>query len=197
MRKIIVIAFITLDGVIQSPGRREEDPSGGFLFGGWASPFDYEAAGHLMEKQLEPADLLLGRKTFEAFQAYWAAHADYWPGYQEVTKYALSNTMKSSDWTNSVILESLADIQKLKYSGDADLKVWGSGQLVQLLLQHDLVDELWLNIHPIVLGQGKRLFDDGKLPMAFTMIESMVSESGVIMAHYKRERALRLGGTLP
>ena len=197
MRKIIVLAFITLDGVIQSPGTIKEDPSGGFLFGGWSSPYDYEVAGHLMEKQLEPADLLLGRKTFELFESYWVAHADYWPNYQEVTKYAFSSTLKSAGWKNSVILESLSDIAKLKNTGDADLKVWGSSELVQLLLEHELVDELWLNIHPIILGKGKKLFNDAASPAAFTLMESVVTETGVIMAHYKRERALRLGGTLP
>ncbi len=193
MRKIIVLSFITLDGVMQSPGRREEDPSGSLQYGGWASPYNYEASGEVMEKQLEPSDLLLGRKTFEMFEAYWPIHADYWPSYQEVTKYVLSSSLKSTEWKNSIILEGLADIEKLKKSGDADLKVWGSSKLVQSLLKHDLVDELWLNVHPIILGKGKKLFNDDAFPATFTLVESLVTTSGVIMANYKRDRAVKTG----
>ena len=174
---------------MQAPGRPEEDPSGGFQYGGWATSYDFEVAGEVMEKQLESSDLLLGRKTFEMFEAYWPAHADYWPDLQEVTKYVLSSTLKSPEWKNTVVLESLAAIEKLKNSGDADLKVWGSSKLVQLLLKHDMVDELWLNIHPIILGKGKKLFDDGAFPATFTLIKSLVTDAGVIMANYKRDRA--------
>ena len=182
---------------MQSPGRVEEDPSGGFQYGGWSSAYDYEVSGEAMEKQLEPTDLLLGRKTFEMFEGYWPSHADYWPDFQEVTKYVLSNTLKSMDWKNSVILGSLADIVKLKNSGDADLKIWGSSKLVQLLLKHDLVDELWLNIHPIILGKGKKLFNDAATPATFTLVETLVTDSGVIMANYKRDGAVKTGSIAP
>ena len=193
MRKIIVLSFITLDGVMQAPGGPGEDTSGGFEYGGWTAPYDDEVSGKIMEKQMQPADLLLGRKTFDIFAAYWPEHANIWPGINDVTKYVLSSSLKKSDWKNSVFLQSVADIEKLKYSKGSDLKVWGSSKLVQVLLKHDLVDELWLNIHPITLGQGKRLFNEGTIPAAFTLIESIVTPGGVIMANYRRAGKVRTG----
>ncbi|TCC90972.1 dihydrofolate reductase family protein [Pedobacter hiemivivus] len=193
MRKITVLSFITLDGVMQAPGGPEEDTSGGFNYGGWTAAYADEVSGQLMQKQMEPADLLLGRKTFEIFAGYWPEHADYWPGVNEVTKYVISNTMEKSDWKNSVFLTSVADIEKLKNSEGADLKVWGSSELVQLLLKHDLVDEFWLNIHPVLLGKGKRLFNNDAIPAAFSLVESVVSPSGVIMANYKRAGEVKTG----
>lgn len=185
--------MITLDGVMQAPGGPEEDISGGFKYGGWTAPFANEDSGKAMEKQLQPADLLLGRKTFEIFASYWPGHADIWPGINEVTKYVLSGTMEKSDWKNSVFLKSLADIEKLKNSNGSDIKVWGSSRLVQLLLKHDLVDEFWLNIYPLTLGMGKKLFDDGPFPAAFTLIESYVAPNGVITANYKRAGEVKTG----
>src|ERR1700761_3042201 len=182
MRKIIVLSFITLDGVVQAPGGPDEDKSDGFKYGGWTAPYGDEVSGTVMQKQLEPADLLLGRKTFDIFAAYWPLHASHWPGINEVTKYVLSNTLQNSDWQNSVFLSNVADIEKLKNSEGADLKVWGSTELVKLLLQHNLVDELWLNIHPVILGKGKKRFDDSSIPAAFTLTESTVTPTGVIMA---------------
>ncbi len=193
MRKIIVLSFVTLDGVMQAPGGPDEDTSNGFEYGGWTAPFADEVSGKVMEKQTKPADLLLGRRTFEIFAAYWPEHANNWPGINEVTKYVLSSTLKKSDWKNSVFLQSLADIEKLKNSEGSDIKVWGSSKLVQVLLKHDLVDEFWLNIHPITLGQGKKLFNEGTIPAAFTLIESTVTPSGVIMANYKRAGKVRKG----
>ncbi|EMM74036.1 riboflavin biosynthesis protein RibD C-terminal domain protein [Leptospira weilii str. 2006001855] len=186
MRKIIVLSFITLDGVMQAPGGPEEDTSGGFKYGGWTAPYFDEASGKVMEKQMKPADYLLGRKTFEIWADYWPEHADFWSGINDGTKYVMSKTMKKSDWKNSVFLESLTDIEKLKNSEGSDIQVWGSGKLVQLLLKNDLVDELWLKIFPVTLGRGKRLFDDGAIPAAFILIESSVTPSGVIIANYKR-----------
>jgi dihydrofolate reductase len=186
MRKIIVIEMISLDGVMQAPGGPEEDASGGFKYGGWVAPYFDEASGKVMEKQMKPADLLLGRITFEIFASYWPEHADNWPGINDVTKYVMSRTMKTSDWENTVFLKSLEDIEKLKNSKGSDIKVWGSGQLIQMLLKHDLVDELWLKIFPLTLGEGKKLFDEGTIPAAFTLIESSVTPSGVIIADYKR-----------
>jgi dihydrofolate reductase len=193
MRKIIVLSFITLDGVMQAPGGPQEDTSDGFKYGGWTAPFSDEVSGKVMEKQMKPADLLLGRKTFEIFASYWPEHADFWPGVNDVNKYVLSKTMKKSDWKNSVFLESLADIKKLKNSEGADLKIWGSSKLVQLLLKNDLVDELWLNIHPLTLGKGKKLFDNEAIPAAFTLVESTVTPGGVIMANYKRAGEVKTG----
>jgi dihydrofolate reductase len=198
MRKITVLSFITLDGVMQAPGGPGEDTSGGFKYGGWTAPYGDEVAGKVMQKQLVPADLLLGRKTYEIFASYWPQHADYWPGINEVTKYVFSNTMKKSDpiaigWGNSVFLTSVADIKKLKNSEGPDIKIWGSSELVKLLLKHDLVDEFWLNIHPVILGNGKKLFDNTAMPAAFTLVESTATPSGVIMANYKRAGEVKTG----
>jgi dihydrofolate reductase len=193
MRKIIVIEMISLDGVMQAPGGPEEDASGGFKYGGWVAPYFDEASGKVMEKQMKPADLLLGRITFEIFASYWPEHADNWPGINDVTKYVMSRTMKTSDWENTVFLKSLEDIEKLKNSKGSDIKVWGSGQLIQMLLKHDLVDELWLKIFPLTLGEGKKLFDEGTIPAAFTLIESSVTPSGVIIADYKRAGKVKTG----
>jgi len=193
MRKIIVSTFITLDGVMQAPGGPEEDASGSFKYGGWSAPYADEASGKFMQKQMEPADLLLGRKTFEIFASYWPEHADMWPGINDVTKYVLSNTIKKSDWENTEFLTSVADIEKLKNSEGSNIVVWGSSELVQLLLKHDLVDELWLKTYPLVLGKGKKLFDNEAAPAAFTLTESVVTPSGVFMANYKRAGEVKTG----
>jgi dihydrofolate reductase len=193
MRKIIVISMITLDGVMQAPGGPEEDTSGGFKYGGWVAPFDDEVGGAIMQKLMKPADLLLGRKTFDIWENYWPKHADNWPGINYVMKYVLSTTKESSDWENSVFFKNLSDIEALKVSEGSDIKVWGSSKVVQLLLKHDLVDELWLIIHPITLGEGKKLFDDSAFPIAFTVAESSVTPSGVIIANYKRAGDVKTG----
>jgi dihydrofolate reductase len=193
MRKIIVLSMITLDGIMQAPGGPEEDTSGGFKYGGWTAPYFDEASGKIMEKQMKPADLLLGRKTFEIFAAYWPEHADNWRGINDVTKYVMSRTMKKSNWKNSVFIKSPEDIKKLKYSKGSDIKVWGSGKLIQMLLKNDLVDELWLNIFPLTLGKGKKLFENGAIPAAFTLVESTVTPKGVIIANYKRAGKVKTG----
>lgn len=196
MRKIIVLSFITLDGVMQAPGGPEEDTSGGFKYGGWVAPFFAgadEAAGEMMEKQLRPADLLLGRKTFEIFASYWPEHADMWPGINDVTKYVMSHTMDKADWENSVFLNSVGDIQKLKDTEGSDIQVHGSGDLVQTLLEYDLVDELWLKTFPITLGTGKRLFGAGTIPAAFVLTDSLVAPNGVIFVNYKRAGEVKTG----
>jgi dihydrofolate reductase len=193
VRKIIVLAFLTLDGVMQAPGGPEEDTSGGFEFGGWVAPYDDDAGSEIMQEQMKPADLLLGRKTFDIFASYWPEHAEHWPGINEATKYVMSSTREKSDWVNCVFLKSLEDIQNLKNSEGSDLKVWGSSKLVQFLLKHDLVDELWLKIHPLMLGKGKKLFDDSILPAAFTLAESMITISGVIIVNYKRAGDVKTG----
>jgi len=193
MRKITLISMITLDGVMQAPGGPGEDRSGGFKYGGWVAPYFDQVAGKVMEKQMKPADLLLGRKTFQIFAGYWPKHENGWPGISDVTKYVMSRTMKKSDWKNSVFLKSLADIKKLKRSKGSDIKVWGSGKLIQLLLKNDLVDELWLKIFPLTLGKGKKLFDKGTVPAAFTLLESTVTPSGVIIANYKRAGKVKTG----
>ena len=195
-RKIIVLSFITLDGIMQAPGGPDEDTSDGFKYGGWTAPYFGEAdkaAGEMMQKQMKPADLLLGRKTFEIFASYWPQHADMWPGIDDVTKYVASKTMKRADWKNFIFLESLEAIQKLKNSQGSDIQVHGSGNLVQTLLKHDLVDELWLKTFPITLGTGKRLFGDGTNPAAFALTDSLVTPNGVIVANYKRAGKVKTG----
>lgn len=191
MRKIIVLSFITLDGIMQAPGGPEEDTSGGFKYGGWVAPYFDEASGKVMEKQLKPSDYLLGRKTFEIFASYWPEHADYWPGINEGTKYVMSRTMERSEWKNSVFLKGVDDIKKLKESEGADLQVHGSSKLIRSLLKYDLADELWLKIFPITLGTGKRLFGEGTIPAAFALTESSVTPSGVIIANYRRAGEVR------
>ncbi|MBO9703298.1 MAG: dihydrofolate reductase family protein [Sporocytophaga sp.] len=193
MRKIIVSSMISLDGVMQAPGGPEEDTSGGFKYGGWTAPFDDEVSNEVIKKQMEPADLLLGRKTFEIWEAYWPEHAEYWPSINDVTKYILSNTIKKSDWKNSVFLTSLADIKRLKNSNGTAIQVWGSAELIQLLLKNDLVDELWLKIYPVILGSGKKLFDNGPIPAAFVLTECIATPSGVIIANYKRAGEVKTG----
>ena len=193
--------MITLDGVMQAPGGPEEDTTGVFKYGGWTAPYGDEVGDKVVQKELtQPADYLLGRKTFEIWADYWPEHGDFWPGINEGTKYVMSKTMKKSDWKNTVFIESLEDIKKLKNlpagrqgSKGSDIQVWGSSELVQLLLKNDLVDELRLKIHPLTLGKGKKFFDNGTIPAAFTLIESIVTPSGVIIANYKRAGKVKTG----
>ncbi len=184
---------MTLDGVMQAPGGPDEDSSDGFRYGGWTASYGDEVFGKVLEKQMKPADLLLGRRTFEIFASYWPEHENGWPGINDVTKYVMSKTMKKSDWQNSIFLKSLADIKKLRNSKGSDIQVWGSSKLIQLLIKNDLVDELWLKIFPLTLGKGKKLFDNGTIPVAFTLLESTVTPSGVIMANYKRAGKVKTG----
>jgi len=146
-----------------------------------------------MQKWMQPTDLLLGRKTFDIFAAYWPEHADMWPGIMEVTKYCVSTTEDKSDWSNSVFLKNVDDIKKLKESEGGDLNVIGSGNLVQTLLKNDLVDEMRLMIFPITLGTGKRLFEEGTIPAAFAPLESLVAKNGVIFTSYKRDGDVKTG----
>jgi dihydrofolate reductase len=196
MRKIIVQEFITLDGVMQAPGGPDEDTSSGFQYGGWTAPYFAEAdkeAERFMAKVMASVDLLLGRKTFEMFAEYWPKHTDIWPGIMDVTKYCVSATKDESNWNNSMFLKNVDDIKKVKASGDADLKVIGSGNLAQTLFKHDLVDEMLLMTFPITLGTGKRLFAEGTIPAAFTLTDSLVTKNGVIFASYKRAGEVQTG----
>jgi len=191
--------MITLDGVMQAPGGPEEDTSGVFKYGGWTAPYSDEVYGKVVQKELnQTADYLLGRKTFEIWADYWPEHGDFWTGINEGTKYVFSKSVKKSNplvsgWKNSVVIKKLADIKKLKNSTGSDIQVWGSSELVQLLLKNDLVDELRLKIHPLTLGKGKKLFDNGTIPAAFTLIESTVTTTGVIIASYKRAGKVQTG----
>ncbi|MEO8665626.1 MAG: dihydrofolate reductase family protein [Ignavibacteria bacterium] len=193
MRKIIVLSMITLDGVMQAPGGSKEDKSEGFKYGGWVAPYLDEVGGKVMKKELKPADYLLGRKTFEIWEGYWPKHADFWPGINDGTKYVMSKTRKKSDWKNTVFIKSPADIKKIKKSKGSDIQVWGSAELIQLLLKNDLVDELRIKIYPLTLGNGKKLFTNGVIPAAFKLSESIVTPRGVIIASYKRAGKVRTG----
>jgi dihydrofolate reductase len=196
MRKVIVLEHISIDGVIQAPGGPEEDTSGGFAYGGWAGPYSDEVLGMALRKQMNsPFDLLLGRKTFDIWAAYWPKHADEWPGASTATKYVASNTLTSSEWQPSVFLNGdIAEkVAKIKQEPGPDLHVWGSGNLLQTLIKHDLVDVFWLMVYPITLGGGKRLFADGTIPAAFKVTESIVGSNGVIVVNYERAGAITTG----
>ncbi len=196
MRKIIVLSFISLDGVMQAPGGPEEDTSGGFKYGGWTFPYFDEASGKLMDKQMtQPFELLLGRRTFDIFASYWPTHEKGWPGINDVKKYVASNTLTSTDWNNSIILNGdvVEKVKKLKEENGPDLQVHGSGNFIQTLLKNDLVDELWLKIFPITLGSGKKLFAEGTMPAGFKLTSSEVTPSGVIFANYTRDGEVKTG----
>jgi len=186
--------MITLDGVMQAPGGPKEDTSGGFEYGGWTEPYGDEGFGKVVQKELkETSDYLLGRKTFEIWENYWPKHADFWPGINEGTKYVLSNTRKDSDWKRSVFIKSVADIKELQNANGSDIQVWGSSELVHLLLKNDLVDELRLKIFPLTLGKGKNLFNNDAIPAAFTLTENSITTTGVIIAYYKRAGDVKTG----
>lgn len=196
MRKIIVLEHISLDGVIQAPGGPDEDPSGGFKYGGWISSFSDEILGTALRKRMNlPFDLLLGRKTYDIWAPYWPKNGQFWPGVNKATKYVASNTLKAADWQPSVILNGdiAAKVAGLKQAPGPDLHVWGSADLVQTLFKHNLVDVFWLMIYPITLGVGKRLFAGGVIPTAFKVTESTVTPSGVIIANYERAGAIATG----
>ena len=196
MRKITVLEHISIDGVIQAPGGPDEDISGGFAYGGWISPYSDAILGTVLRKQMNlPFDLLLGRKTFDIWAPFWPQHADEWPGVNTATKYVASNTMKSHEWQPSVFLNGdIADkVARIKQQTGPDLNVWGSGNLLQTLIKHDLVDTFWLMIYPITLGGGKRLFADGTIPAAFKVTESTVSSNGVFVVNYERAGSITTG----
>ncbi len=196
MRKIIVLEHISLDGVIQGPGGPNEDTSGGFALGGWISPFDDDVLGAALRRQMNlPFDLLLGRKTYDIWAPYWPLHADAWPGADQATKYVASRTLTSGAWQPCVILngDTAEKVARLKQTPGPDLHVWGSGNLLQTLMAHDLVDAFWLMIYPLTLGAGKRLFAEGTLPAAFKVTESTAGPSGVLIVNYARAGALQTG----
>jgi len=201
MRKITVLSMITLDGVMQAPGGPKEDPTGGFKYGGWTAPYGDEDFGKVMQKELQPADYLLGRKTFEIWAGYWPNHGDFWPGINAGTKYVFSKRMKKADpkvtgWKTSVVIRTVGDIKKLKNSKGRDIQVWGSSELIQLLLKNDLVDELRIKIYPLTLGKGKKILQSGTIPAAFTLTESIVTSKGVIIASYKRGGKVKTGNVV-
>lgn len=185
--------MVTLDGVMQAPGGSKEDTSGGFKYGGWVEPYGDAIYSKAVREELKPADYLLGRRTFKIWENYWPKHADFWPGINDGTKYVFSKTVKKTGWKNTVFIKSLADIKKIRSSKGSDIHVWGSSRLVHLLLKNDLVDELRLKIHPVVLGKGKKLFDNAVVPAAFTLVKNKVTTTGVIIAYYKRAGKVKTG----
>jgi len=196
MRKIIVLSFISLDGVMQAPGGPTEDTDGNFKYGGWTVPYFDEFLGQVMTEQMgKPFDLLLGRKTFEIFASYWPDHPEEGPGINKATKYVASNTLTRHEWSKSVFLKGRVEdeIKKLKQQDGPDLQVHGSSNLIQTLLKHDLVDEFWLKIFPVTLGTGKRLFGKDAIPGSYTLIETKSSPSGVIVANFKRAGEVKTG----
>lgn len=200
MRKLVVLAFITLDGVMQAPGGPEEDPTGGFRHGGWVFPYFDDFLGKVMDGQMgHPFDLLLGRRTYEIFAAHWPhVPTDDDPiaaGINHAKKYVASKTLTKLEWSNSELIKGdvANEVGKLKAQDGPEIQVHGSGNLIQTLLAHDLVDELRLKIFPITLGRGKRLFAGGTTAAGFTLLESRSSPSGVIVATYGRNGEVKTG----
>jgi dihydrofolate reductase len=196
MRKIIVLTFISLDGVMQAPGGPTEDTSDGFKYGGWTFPFFDEFLGQVMTEQMGmPFDLLLGRKTFEIFASYWPFHPEEGARINQATKYVASHTLTSHAWSKSVFLSGnvAEQVRQLKQINGPDLQVHGSANLIQTLLTADLVDEFWLKIFPVTLGSGKRLFEKGTIPANFTLTESKTSPKGVIIANFTRSGEVKTG----
>ena len=199
MRKVVVLSFISLDGVMQAPGGPDEDTYGGFKYGGWTFPYFDEFAGNIMTEQMSmPFDLLLGRKTYDIFAAYWPKQdSSNMPTdpFNRATKYVVSGSSPKLSWETSVLVHGdvVARLKELKQQDGPMLQVHGSGNLIQTLLQNDLVDELWLKTFPVTLGKGKRLFAEGTMPVAFELTESKTSPSGVIFATYKRAGDVKTG----
>ena len=196
MRKVIVLEFVSLDGVIQAPGGPEEDTSDGFAYGGWTGPHSDPVSTTAIKKQMSmPFDLLLGRKTFDIWSRFWPQHGDVWPAVNTATKYVASNTLTSHDWQPTVFLNGdiAKKITKIKQQEGPDLHVYGSANLMQTLFKHDLVDAFWLKIFPVTLGSGKRLFAGGTIPAAFKVTESTVTSKGVIIINYEHAGAVPTG----
>lgn len=202
MRKIIVAEHISLDGIIQSPGSPTEDPSNDFRLGGWTVPYDDEAIGQAVQDMLsQPFDLLLGRRTYDIWAAYWPHVQADSPAHEiadvfnRVPKHVVTHRSNTLDWRNSHALTGdLPDaIRALKREDGADLLTWGSGDMVRQLLAAGLVDELRLVIYPVVLGRGKRLFDDNAQASAFTLEHSVSAASGALVARYVRSGEVRTG----
>lgn len=190
MRRLIVCTFLTLDGVMQAPGAPEEDPEGGFAFGGWQAGYLDEVTNSAIADFMDtPFDLLLGRKTYDIFAGYWPNHVDGTIGrkFSEATKYVASRGNPALPWERSVLLEGdvARSVRNLKAQDGPELQVYGSGELVQTLRAHDLIDRYFLWIHPVVVGSGKRLFPEGTAPGGLRLVGSQVSTTGVILGSYE------------
>lgn len=193
-----MLSFVTLDGVMQAPGGPDEDTSGNFKHGGWSVGYWDDFMGQVMTEQMgHPYDLLLGRKTYEIFAAYWPKAKDVpgADGLNKARKYVVSRMARKLDWNNSVVVTGNVpeEIKKLKGQNGPELQVHGSSNLIQTLLKHDLVDEFLLKIFPVTIGHGKRLFGDGTMPAGFKLLESKSSTKGVIVATYGRDGEIKTG----
>ncbi len=200
MRNLIILSFITLDGVMQAPGGPEEDTSGGFKYGGWVAPFADDFLGKEMIGQMNhDFDLLLGRKTFEIFASYWpfqdTKNNPIAAGINKARKYVVSGSLGKTDWSNSFFINANVpeEIRKLKEADGPEIQVHGSGNLIQTLWINNLVDELWLKIFPVAIGSGKRLFADGNFAGGFKLVQSRTSPAGVVVANYKRSGDVKTG----
>ena len=190
MRRLIMITFLTLDGVMQAPGAPEEDDEGGFAYGGWMAGYSDDVADRTIGELMGgPFDLLLGRKTYDIFSAYWPQHADGTVGkpFNDATKYVASRGDPTLSWNDSVLLggDVASEVARLKRDDGPELQVWGSGNLAQTFMQYGLIDQFILWIHPLVLGSGKRLFAQGTVPAALRLLGSKVSTTGVVIGTYE------------
>jgi dihydrofolate reductase len=200
MRRIVVATFISLDGVMQAPGGPQEDPAGGFSFGGWTAPhFDAALGGAMGEIFGRPFDLLLGRKTYDIFAAHWPFVTDpndpIAPMFNGITKYVASRTRRTLDWQNSRLLgdDVVGALKALKAGDGPDLLVQGSSDLLQTLWQNNLVDEFSVLTFPLLLGRGKKLFGDGAVPTGLKLVKAQVYPSGVIVANYRPDGPVKAG----
>src|SRR5258706_4432268 len=205
MRKIIVGAQFSMDGVMQAPGGPTEDPTKGFKFGGWAMPYFDEAAGEEIDRLFkEKFDLLLGRKTYEIFAAYWPYYNEGAPAggiaklFKQIKKYVVSRSGEvDTGWAGSLLLRDIAELKRLKQEDGPNLVTQGSTELVHALLANDLVDAISMFTVPVVLGSGKKLFADGSAPHSFKLTKSLVSPNGLIVGHYEREGYVKIGNAAP
>jgi dihydrofolate reductase len=202
MRKIIAITHVTLDGIMQAPGGPEEDPSGGFTHGGWSMRFGGEESGEVVGKIMAGKfDLLLGRRTYEIFAAYWPYVGENFiaNAFNRATKFVATRTLKKFDWVNSQSIggDVVDGIRRLKQTDGPELHVWGSGELLQTLIAADLIDEFRVWVYPVILGEGKRLFEKGAPPRSLTLVESRRTAEGVLLNTYRPAGPLPKGEPLP
>lgn len=199
MRKIVVGAMVSMDGVMQAPGGPTEDPTKGFKFGGWQMPyFDQEFGEEIDRIFKQKMDLLLGRKTYEIFAGYWpyydegSSDGGIAKRFNEIKKYVISRSGKvDTSWAGSVLLRDIADVKRLKLEDGPNLVTQGSAELVHALLAHDLVDAMSIFTVPVVLGGGKKLFADGSAPHSFKLTSSRISSTGVLIGHYERDGEIK------
>jgi dihydrofolate reductase len=200
MRKIIVGAQVSMDGVMQAPGGPTEDPTRGFKFGGWSMAyFSKEAREEIDRLFSDKFDLLLGRKTYEIFAAYWPYYDENAPAggiaklFKQIKKYVVSRSGEvDTSWVGSVLLRDIAAVKRLKQEEGPNLVTQGSTELVHALLANDLVDAISTFTVPVVLGSGKKLFADGSAPHSFKLARSRVTPNGLIVGHYERERDIKI-----